>query len=81
MPDSIELDQPIRLVFAEHCPQHPTQEIRAVTRKAVEWKGATQWLVTAEYACGHRHTQLAAVPCDAVEDTSGARRPVDDAED
>lgn len=68
------------LRFGEACPQHPDAVIASVVRERVEAAGRVHWLVTATYACGHRHTQHAARPVNRVSDTGGGSHPVADAE-
>jgi len=56
-------------LFGHACPQHPEQGIRRVTRDPAPGGG---FLVTAEYACGHRHTQYARGAPTRARDTRGA---------
>jgi hypothetical protein len=69
------------LVFGERCAQHAAEGIEQVTRRPVEWRGGQQWLVTARYGCGHRHTQHAPAAPLEVEDTAGRRYAVQEGTD
>jgi hypothetical protein len=61
-------------LFAHACPQHPVSEIREVTCAPA----TGGWLLTATYACGHRHTRLSDLRPQFVRDTRGADHPVEE---
>lgn len=59
--------------FGHACPQHPDQRIRRVTSESA----ARGWLLTVEYACGHRHTRYATSAPARVRDTAANWHPVE----
>jgi hypothetical protein len=61
------------LLFGHGCPQHPGEAILLVECEEAQTGG---FLVTARYACGHRHTQFAAAPPRVVRDTEMRLYPV-----
>jgi hypothetical protein len=61
------------LRFGHGCPQHPGE---AIERVECEPARAGGFLVTARYACGHRHTQYSATAPREVRDTSRRTHPV-----
>jgi hypothetical protein len=61
------------LLFGHGCPQHPGEAILRVEYEAARTGG---FLVTARYACGHRHTQFAVTPPRVVRDTGMRLYPV-----